>query len=316
MDQTHESPSHHVPVLRDEVVAYLAPAGSGTIVDATYGRGGHALALAAAYPAAWIVGVDRDPEAVASAPRRPRLVVVRGNFADLDRIVARVREEHDELPPIAGVLLDLGVSSPQLDAPERGFSYRTAGPLDMRMGPDAATDAASLVAHADVDELTRIFRRYGEERYARRIAEAVVRARPIHDTAELAAVVAEAVPAAARRSGHPARRVFQALRIAVNEELDALERGLDAAVGLLAPGGRIVVISYHSLEDRIVKRRFAAAAAGCVCPPDLPVCACGRVPELRLVTRRAVRPSPKEVAENPRSRSARLRVAEKLEARP
>jgi len=315
MDQTPPSRPFHVPVLVDEVVRLFAPVAEGLIVDGTFGGGGHTEALLRAFPALRVVGVDRDPDAVARAPRHPRLVVVRGNFARLRAAVAAATGEAADELAVDGVLLDLGISSHQVDEPARGFSFHRAGPLDMRMGPDAARSAAELVNEADAAELRRIFATFGEERYARRIAEAIVRARPVHDTAELAAIVAAAVPAAARRARHPARRVFQALRIAVNAELDALERGLDEALELLRPGGRIVVISYHSLEDRIVKRRFAAGAAGCSCPPDLPVCVCGAPAELRILTRRPLRPSPEEIARNPRARSARLRAAEKGGAR-
>ena len=322
MDQTrssHHDPYHdpyHEPVLRAEVVDLFAPVADGTIVDGTFGGGGHAMAILEAHPTAWVLGIDRDPDAVANAPSHPRLRVVRGNFADMASIVESVRSQEHEppLPSVRGVLLDLGISSHQVDTARRGFSYHRTGPLDMRMGPDAEQDAARILAEADVDELTRIFRTYGEERFARRIAQAIVRARPLRDTTHLASVVAEAVPAPARRAAHPARRVFQAIRIAVNAELDALERGLDAGIDLLPEGGRIVVISYHSLEDRIVKTRFVAGARTCTCPPDLPVCACGATPELKILTKRAVRPSEAEIAANPRARSARLRAAEKLHA--
>jgi 16S rRNA (cytosine1402-N4)-methyltransferase len=215
---------------------------------------------------------------------------------------------------VAGVLFDLGVSSHQLDHAPRGFSYHHSGPLDMRMGPDASLTAADIVNGFDTDELADIFRRYGEERYARRIAQHVVRTRPFTTTVELAAAVAAAVPAAARRQRHPARRVFQALRIAVNEELVSLVRGLDHAIDHLRPGGRAVVIAYHSLEDRIVKRRFVAGTAGCVCPPDLPVCGCGQVSELRRLTRKPMRPTVAEIEANPRARSARLRAVERVAA--
>ena len=245
------------------------------------------------------------------------------NFGEMARVlddpaVVRWLYEHgahdQDGSDVAGVLFDLGVSSHQLDEAGRGFSYRQAGPLDMRMGPDAAHSAADIVNGFDVGELTRIFRRYGEEPLAHRIAEHLVRRRPFTTTDELAAVVAEAVPAAARRRRHPARRVFQAIRIAVNDELTAVADGLDAAIARLRPGGRVVVIAYHSLEDRIVKRRFVAGATGCVCPPELPVCACDHVAELRRLTRSPLRPTELEVAENPRARSARLRAAEKVRA--
>jgi 16S rRNA (cytosine1402-N4)-methyltransferase len=229
------------------------------------------------------------------------------NFRTLELVL--VKEGVDELD---GAVFDLGVSSHQLDVGERGFSYRSPGPLDMRMGPDAGFDAGHFVNEVDRGELVRVIRRYGEERFADRIADAIVRSRPIGDTAQLAEVVAGAVPARARDHRHPARRTFQALRIAVNDELAAIDAALDAAVRVLRRGGRVAVISYHSLEDRIVKRRFAAGAVGCTCPPDLPVCVCAAAAELRLVSRKAIRPAEDEVAANPRARSARLRVAEKL----
>lgn len=232
--------------------------------------------------------------------------------ADFRRLDAVLDEEG--IDEIAGAIFDLGVSSHQLDVGERGFSYHRAGPLDMRMGPDAPLDAGAIVNTWDRNDLADTFRRFGEERHAGRIADAIVAARPFTDTTQLAAVVADAMPARSRRTGHPARRTFQALRIAVNDELGALAEGLDVALRMLRPGGRIVVIAYHSLEDRIVKRRFVSGARGCICPPDLPMCGCGQTPELLLVTRKALRPEPEEVESNPRSRSARLRAVEKAEA--
>jgi 16S rRNA (cytosine1402-N4)-methyltransferase len=247
---------------------------------------------------------------------------VTANFAHLDRVLAdpetRRWIDDPDAPPgggrLMGALFDLGVSSHQLDSPERGFSYRGAGPLDMRMGADSPETAADIVNGADRDELVRIIRRYGEERFAARIADAIVAARPVDDTARLADVIATAVPAPARRRGHPARRTFQALRIAVNDELEALAAGLDTAIDALAPGGRLVAISYHSLEDRLVKRRLAAGSRGCVCPPDLPECRCDATAELRLLTRKPVRPGLAETGGNPRARSALLRAAEKIPA--
>jgi 16S rRNA (cytosine1402-N4)-methyltransferase len=213
------------------------------------------------------------------------------------------------------ILLDLGVSSMQIDRPERGFSYAVDAPLDMRMDPSAPVSARDVVNDWDERELASIFRRYGEERFARQIAQAIVRRRserPFERTGDLVETVKAAIPAPRRfGDGHPAKRVFQALRIAVNEELEALERALPAALRMLRPGGRLAVISFHSLEDRIVKRFLAAQARGCVCPPELPICVCGREPTLRLLTRKAVRPSPREIADNPRSASARLRAAVK-----
>jgi 16S rRNA (cytosine1402-N4)-methyltransferase len=213
---------------------------------------------------------------------------------------------------VDGVLLDLGVSSHQLDVPSRGFSYHAEGPLDMRMGPDARRTASEIVNEAEADELVQILRRFGEERFARRIATAIVAHRPISTTTELAACVAEAVPAAARRGKHPARKTFQAIRIAVNDELADLEVAIRSGIEHLNPGGRFVVMAYHSLEDRIVKRAFVQAAATCTCEPGLPVCVCGASPQLALVTKKALRPTPNEIAANPRARSAVMRVAERI----
>ena len=314
---------YHVPVMAAQVVDLLAPVAPGVIVDATFGGGGHTRALLDASPDVSVLGLDRDPDARSQVPDGTRTRLVTANFADLAQVLADPgtgRWVHDRDPHaasgggVAGVLLDLGVSSHQLDQPERGFSYRLAGPIDMRMGPDAPGTAADLVAEADAGELTRIFSRYGEEQFARRIADAIVAGRPFAGTAELADAIAAAVPAAARRRRHPARKVFQALRIAVNDELGALERGLEAAIDAVRPGGRIVVIAYHSLEDRMVKQRFTRGAAGCTCPPEIPVCRCGNVAELRRLTRKPLIPDAAEIAANPRSRSARLRAVEKVAA--
>ena len=306
MDQTY-----HQPVLLDQVVELFAPVATGTIVDATFGGGGHSTALLDAYPEVRVIGIDRDPAALGQAPADPRLSLVLANFADLAGVITdEISGPECDDPVVDGVLMDLGVSSHQLDAAERGFSYRHGGPIDMRMGPDANLDASEIVNTWPRHDLVGIFRRYGEERFAGRIADAIIAARPVDDTATLAEVVAAAVPARGRRPGHPARRIFQALRIAVNDELGALETALESAVATLRPGGRIVVISYHSLEDRMVKQRFAVGAAGCTCPPDLPVCGCGNSSELRLLGR--VLPSADEIERNPRSRSAVLRAAERV----
>jgi 16S rRNA (cytosine1402-N4)-methyltransferase len=316
---------YHTPVMTSEVVGLLAPLGSGVVVDATFGGGGHSASLLAAAPRLRILAVDRDPDATARVPVDTRVRAVTANFAHLGRLLADPEtrrwidepagrglagEAHRGGRPV-GALFDLGVSSHQLDAAHRGFSYRRAGPLDMRMGP-AERSAADIVNGVDRDELARVIRRYGEERFAGRIADAIVAARPIDDTARLADVVAGAVPARARRAGHPARRTFQAIRIAVNDELDALAGGLDAAIDAIAGGGRIVVIAYHSLEDRIVKRRLIAGSRGCVCPPELPMCVCDTTAELRLLTRKPLRPGIEEIAANPRARSAVLRAAERI----
>jgi 16S rRNA (cytosine1402-N4)-methyltransferase len=287
----------------------LSPVSAGVIVDATYGGGGHSAAILEAMPGVRVVAVDRDPEAASQFVPEDRLAFVVGNYRLLDRIL-----EEEGIDEIAGAVFDLGVSSHQLDVGDRGFSYHRRGPLDMRMGPDASRTADELVNTSERGDLSSIFRRFGDEPHAGRISDAIIAARPIRDTEQLARVVAGAVPARSRRSGHPARRTFQAIRIAVNDELAALADGLDIALRLLRDRGRLVVISYHSLEDRIVKRRFAAGARGCVCPPDLPVCGCDETSELRILTRRPIRPTPDEIERNRRARSARLRAAERIVA--
>jgi 16S rRNA (cytosine1402-N4)-methyltransferase len=305
----------HVPVLADEVRELLAVRPGETVVDATFGAGGHSRLLAEDLRGdGKLIAVDRDPSVRAYFDRfRAHAGVsarlLRGDFSVvLNQLAANdVRAD--------AILLDLGVSSMQLDRPERGFSYATDAPLDMRMDPSAELSARELVNGADERELMLIFRRYGEERYARRIAQAIVRRRgerPFERTGELVETIKAAIPTPARfGDGHPARRVFQALRIAVNDELGALEAALPAAVRMLRPGGRLAVISFHSLEDRIVKNFLRDEAKGCVCPPELPVCVCGREPTLRLLTRKPVRPSARELGENPRASSARLRAAVK-----
>lgn len=302
-----------------EVTQYLSPHSGSIVVDCTLGGAGHAATIATAIaPDGLLIGIDQDDAALAAAAVTLRLgqqtTLLKGNFGDLDDLLAQAR-----VPYVDGFLFDLGVSSPQLDFGERGFSYQVDAPLDMRMDPNAGgITAADVVQSYQESDLARVIRDYGEERWASRIAAFIVAARarrPVTTTSQLVDVIKAAVPAAARKDGpHPARRTFQALRIEVNHELDALSRGLDAAVRWLAPGGRIVVISYHSLEDRIVKQTFARLAQGCTCPPELPVCACGAEPVLRVLTRRAIVPSAAEVESNPRSRSAKLRAAEKLQA--
>ena len=308
MTQPINSGSYHVPVMLQEVTSWLASAASGWIIDCTYGGGGHTHALLDEYHDVRVVGIDRDEDALHRAPTTERLTLVKANYRDIASIVG-TRGIPDR---VDGVLLDLGVSSHQLDTPGRGFSYHRAGPLDMRMGRDSDTDAASIVNTASAGELTSIISRYGEERFAKRIAQAIVAERPFNDTATLALCIAEAVPAPARRTGHPARKTFQALRIAVNDELGGLRDTMESVFDLLNPGGRIVVMAYHSLEDRIVKRAMVDRALGCVCPPDLPICVCGLQPDIKILTRKAVRPSDREVQANPRARSALLRVAEKV----
>ncbi len=308
----------HVPVLAEEVRAGLAVRPGESVIDATFGAGGHAALLAADLRGQGkLTAIDRDPTARTYFERLEKHVAVnarllRGDFGVvLPQLAANgVRAD--------AILLDLGVSSMQLDRPERGFSYAVDAPLDMRMDPTQEESARDLVNTWSERDLATIFRRYGEERYAKQIARAIVRRRreqPFERTGELVDTIRAAIPAPARfGEGHPAKRVFQALRIAVNGELDALEAALPAALEMLRPGGRLAVISFHSLEDRIVKRFLRDRERGCVCPPDFPVCICGHEPELRALQRRPVRPSGPELAANPRSASARLRVAVKTEA--
>ena len=309
MDQpTSNDDSYHQPVMVEEVLSWLEPASDSWVVDCTFGGGGHSRALLDRYPAVRIVGIDRDPDALHQAPDDPRAVVVLANYADLDTVL-----DGESFPNrVEGILCDLGVSSHQLDTGERGFSYHRSGPLDMRMGPDAGRTASAIVNESSEDELASIFWRYGEERAARRIAAAIVAQRPFDDTAKLAVCIAESAPAARRRAGHPARRIFQALRIAVNDELTGVERFMDVAIDRLVPGGRFVVMAYHSLEDRIVKRALLDRATTCTCPPDIPVCVCDTEPDIRVLTPKAVRPTPQEIERNPRSRSAVLRVGERV----
>lgn len=307
----------HRPVLAGTVVDLLLPGlgSGGVVVDATLGRAGHALRILEAAPDVRLVGIDRDPAALEEsrahlADHSERVTLVRDDFQELASVLERLRIEK-----VRGVLLDLGVSSPQLDAADRGFGYRIDGPLDMRMDPGQRLSARDVVNGYAEKDLARVIARYGEERFAHRVARAIVAARPVERTAELADVVRDAIPAATRRTGgHPAKRTFQAIRIEVNGEITRLERVLPQTVDVLDIGGRVVVISYHSLEDRIVKRFFADEARGCVCPPDFPVCACGAEASLRVLTRRPVTPGDAEVTDNPRARSAKLRAAERLEA--
>jgi 16S rRNA (cytosine1402-N4)-methyltransferase len=311
----------HRPVLVDLVVELFAPVPPGVVVDATLGGGGHAEALLDAHDHLSVLGLDQDPDAIAAASARlarfgDRAAVRRTRFDQIARLIA------EELPGLghggatgaSGALFDLGVSSPQFDRPERGFSYRGEGPLDMRMDPQGPVSAADLVNGAEEAELARLLRAYGDERYAVRIARAIVAHRPIATTAELADVVRDAVPAPARRrGGHPARRTFQAIRIAVNDELAILPGTLDDAIDVLVPGGRCVAIAYHSGEDRIVKQRFRhGETGGWTGPSHLPVPSHVR-PTVRLLRRGAWRPDAAEVAANPRAEAARLRAVEKLD---
>jgi len=308
------SATDHLPVLADDVRRLLAVRPGETVVDCTFGAGGHAALLASDLEGRGrFIAIDRDPSVRAyfeSFNRRfgslqPRLL--RG---ELSLVLEQLGSNGVQADAI---LMDLGVSSMQLDRPERGFSYAVDAPLDMRMDPSADVSATDLVNDAPEKELAQIFRRYGEERYAGQIARAVVRARPLSRTGELVDVIRAAIPAPARfGEGHPAKRVFQALRIAVNDELGSLEHALPAALQMLRPGGRLAVISFHSLEDRIVKTFTREAERGCTCPPDFPICVCGNEPLMRALSRRPIRPSADEVAENPRASSARLRVAVKV----
>jgi 16S rRNA (cytosine1402-N4)-methyltransferase len=321
MTDATEPAIQHVPVMADEVVEALAPVAGSRHVDATLGGGGHAQRiLDACDPDGRLLGLDADGAAIARVQARlgprygDRLRLRQANFRELADVAPA-----EGFDPIDGCLFDLGLSSFQLADDQRGFGFRAGGPLDMRFDAGRGTSAAELVNSLDAKELTALFRQYGEEPFAGRIARAIVETRRsarIATAEELAALIARVAPARApgRRRVHPATRVFQALRIAVNEELDALQAGLAAAVDLLRPGGRLVVLSYHSLEDRIVKRFLQAERRGCTCPPEAPVCVCGRQPRLRLLSPKGIVPTAAEVTANPRARSARLRAAERIAA--
>lgn len=312
---------HHIPVLLAECLEQLALKTHHTFVDATLGFAGHSREAAKLLgPQGTLIGIDQDEVALATATDtleaipvsdRPNLELLRGNFGDLDELLVSA-----EVPGIDAILFDLGVSSVQIDTPSRGFSFKENGPLDMRMDPGQQTiTAAEIVNTYNAADLARVIRAYSDEKWASRIADFIVRAREsehIETSEQLVEIIKAAIPASARRAGgHPAKRTFQALRIEVNSELTVLRNGLDAAIRWLNPGGRIVVISYHSLEDRIVKDSFASFANRCTCPPDLPMCACGKQPILDIVTRKPLLPTPEEIERNPRARSAKLRVAVK-----
>ena len=306
----------HNPVLLDECIEGLNIRPGGIYLDGTLGRAGHSREIAARLDTGRLICVDRDQAALDAAGDRlsrwmDRVTLVHGNFADLDGILDKLG-----LKAVDGMLFDLGVSSPQLDDASRGFSYMADAPLDMRMDKRDTLTARTVVNGWPQEELRRIFYQYGEERYAPAIAAAIVRVRdqrPIETTLELVEVIKSAMPGQAlREKQHPAKRTFQAIRIAVNDELSAVDRMVNAAVPRLNPGGRLCVISFHSLEDRIVKNALAAFAKGCTCPPDFPVCVCGKRPQVKLVTRKPIVSGPGELAENPRARSAKLRVAEKI----
>lgn len=313
----------HIPVLLTECLEYLNLQTHYTFVDATLGGAGHSLEVAKRIGSdSRLIGIDQDPVARAAATERlmalpdeirPKIDVLAGNFGDLDSLLLEAC-----VPSIDGILFDLGVSSVQIDTPSRGFSFKEDAPLDMRMDPSKHTlNAAEIINTYNAADLTRIIRQYSDEKWASRIADFIVKSReevPITTSGQLVEIIKAAIPASARRAnGHPAKRTFQALRIEVNSELDVLRRGLEAAIRWLAPGGRIVVISYHSLEDRIAKDIFKQYSQGCTCPPDLPVCVCGNKPVLKVVTKKPILPTAEEIERNPRSRSAKLRVATRLD---
>lgn len=307
----------HEPVLLAEVLKQLNLSKRRTIVDCTLGGAGHAGAVAAMIsPNGLLVGIDKDDVAIEAAAKNlarfsQQIKLVKGDFKEIDEIITSLR-----LPLVDGFLFDLGVSSAQLDIPERGFSYRFNAPLDMRMDLAQKLTARGVVNTYSKKQLAYIFRKFGEERWAERIAHFIIERRkykPIETTFELVEIIKDAIPAAARRiGGHPARRTFQALRIEVNKELEILEKAIRDAVKWLKPEGRIVIISYHSLEDRIVKETFKDLARGCVCPLDFPICQCGKKPVMKILTKKPVRPGKDEIERNPRAESARLRAAEKI----
>jgi 16S rRNA (cytosine1402-N4)-methyltransferase len=307
----------HQSVLPEEVIQYLDIKTAGIYVDATIGGAGHALRIAQRLNEnGIIVGIDQDEKAILTAKDRlqhvkPRAHVIRRNFVHIAEILQELR-----ITEVDGILFDLGVSSPQLDQEDRGFSYQADAPLDMRMDQSEPFSAADLVNTASVAELSKILWEYGEERWSKRIAEFIDKYRQnkrIETTGELVEIIKQAIPAAARRNGpHPARRTFQAIRIAVNRELEVLQQALEKSLTILKPGGRIVVISFHSLEDRIVKTTFAKWAKGCICPKEVLICQCGQSPKVRIITKKPVLPSGEETLKNSRARSSKLRCVEKV----
>ena len=317
--------THHISVLCDKVIDFLNPKSDGVYIDGTVGLGGHSAAiLEASAPNGRVIGIDLDVEALTIAKDRlhvfgERYSLTNGNFAEMDALL----ETRHSVHAVDGILLDLGVSSLQLDAPHRGFSFNHTGPLDMRMSPRQVLNnereaeiltAMQVVNDSPLDVLVDIFKRYGEERFAKRIARRIIQTRretPITTTTQLAEIVKRTVPKGVSKI-HPATRVFQALRIHINAELENLEMGLDAAIQLLKPGGCLCVITFHSLEDRIVKHRFQTCARACVCPPKTPICICEHTASLEILTKRPILPDAVEVQHNPRARSAKLRVARKL----
>ncbi len=303
----------HIPVMLYEAVDGLNITPDGIYVDGTAGGGGHSAEILSRLENGKLYSIDQDPDAIATVTERfkdnPNSVILRGNFSEMKTLLAE-----KNVFSVDGVLLDIGVSSHQLDDKDRGFSFHEDAPLDMRMSQEGQT-AADLVNTLSADELSRILYDYGEEKYARSIAQGIVKARadkPIETTIELAEIVKNNVPQKVRRETHPARKTFQALRIAVNRELDVLEEGIKSAYELLAPGGRLCIITFHSLEDRVVKRAMKDLAQGCTCPPDFPVCVCGNKPKVRIITNKPITPSDEELENNPRARSAKLRICEKL----
>ena len=307
---------HHVSVLLQECIDGLNIKPDGIYVDGTLGGAGHSSQIAARLTTGRLIGIDRDPVALAAAEKRlepyaDRVTLVHSNFCEMAQVL-----EDLGIPGVDGILMDLGVSSPQLDDGDRGFSYMVDAPLDMRMNNEDALSAEIVVNTWPQEELKRILYTYGEERYAPQIAAAICRrreARPIATTLELVDIIRSAMPPAAlREKQHPAKRSFQAIRIAVNDELGSVEKAMEVAIPLLNPGGRLAIITFHSLEDRIVKTAMNDAAKGCTCPPQFPVCVCGKKPKVKLISRKPIVSSPEELEANPRARSAKLRVCEKL----
>lgn len=303
----------HISVLLNEAVDGLAVKENGIYVDGTAGGGGHSNEILKRLKGGKLISVDRDPDAIAALTQRfkrnENSIIIKGNFADIKELLML-----RGIGAVDGVLLDIGVSSHQLDTASRGFSFHEDAPLDMRMS-QSGTTAEELVNTLSLDELRRIISKYGEEKFASSIAKGIVSAReqsPIRTTLELAEIIKSNVPQKVRRDGHPARKTFQALRIAVNDELGALKKGLDGAFEILASGGRLAVITFHSLEDRIVKQKMASWCQGCTCPKDFPVCVCGNKPKAKLVNKKPVCANETELAENPRARSAKLRICEKI----
>lgn len=304
----------HIPVLLPEAISGLAIDAAGVYVDGTAGGGSHSEAILKRLTSGKLISIDQDPDAMAFLQEKfseyKNSILVQENFSNMDKIIADLAVD-----AVDGVLLDIGVSSHQFDTPERGFSYRYDAPLDMRMS-QTGVSASDLVNNLSWQELAKIISAYGEEKFAKNIALAIVKERelaPIETTGHLTEIIKSAIPEKFKRDGgHPAKRTFQALRIAVNKELDVLAKGLDAAFSILRPGGRLAVITFHSLEDRIVKKKMASWCEGCICPPDFPICVCNKKPRAKLVNRKVIEASPREVEKNPRSRSAKLRICEKI----